>query len=181
MSDGRRVSASSHFDDILEPVLAALREERWDAIWRAFDAALLPRLRGSAAALGVRRRRGRSWVRLRRSRARDVGDAHGISRRQVERNVKALTGTSLKQLANLARFQRVRDALWANPDAGLAALAAEVGYADQPHLTRQFKRYAGVTPRQFQAQMACLRAWHEAEDAPSREVAIVQDPSEPGR
>ncbi len=111
----------------------------------------------------------------------DVGDAHGISRRQVERNVKALTGTSPKQLANLARFQRVRDALWANPDAGLAALAAEVGYADQPHLTRQFKRYAGVTPRQFQAQMARLRAWHEAEDAPSREVAIVQDPPEPCR
>jgi hypothetical protein len=34
-------------------------------------------------------------------------------------------------------------------DDGLAALAAEAGYADQPHLTRECVRLAGVAPGAF--------------------------------
>ena len=33
----------------------------------------------------------------------------------------------------------------------LAELASAVGFADQSHLTRHFKRIVGVTPRQFRA------------------------------
>jgi AraC-like DNA-binding protein len=31
----------------------------------------------------------------------------------------------------------------------LAAVAHEVGFSDQSHLTRQFKRVLGITPREF--------------------------------
>jgi AraC-like DNA-binding protein len=36
-----------------------------------------------------------------------------------------------------------------NPDQGIAAIAAESGFADQSHLTRSFKRYTTMTPAQF--------------------------------
>jgi AraC-like DNA-binding protein len=32
-----------------------------------------------------------------------------------------------------------------------ATAAAEAGFADQPHLTRWFRRYYGVTPAAYQA------------------------------
>jgi AraC-like DNA-binding protein len=39
--------------------------------------------------------------------------------------------------------------LWTEPDLNLASLAAEIGYTDQPHLSREFKRYSGTTPAAF--------------------------------
>jgi AraC-like DNA-binding protein len=36
----------------------------------------------------------------------------------------------------------------------LAAVATEVGFYDQAHLTRRFKRFLGVTPGQFGASRA---------------------------
>ena len=47
------------------------------------------------------------------------------------------------------RFEQVRNHLWLDPDAGLAGLASELGYADQSHLSREFKRYSGTTPAAF--------------------------------
>jgi hypothetical protein len=42
-------------------------------------------------------------------------------------------------------------------DDGLALLAAEAGYADQPHLNRECLRLTGVSPRRFvgQAERTC--------------------------
>lgn len=158
--------ATPIFAELVEPVLSALREERWIDLWQSFDAALIPRLEQARSASQAR-----EFVKVTPPRAAEVGKAHGIGPRQVERNVRALTRTSPKQLASLARFQRARDALWERPDASLAALAASTGYADQAHLSREFKRYAGVTPRQFVLDSRKIRAWH----AGALKVAIVQD------
>ena len=76
-----------------------------------------------------------------------------ISDRQVERRARKLTGISPKQLACLSRFQSARDAIWADPTIDLARLAVDAGYSDQPHMTRQFRRYAGQTPAQFRAKL----------------------------
>ncbi len=92
------------------------------------------------------------------------------SRRQVERRVRALTGTSPKRLASLSRFQLVRDALWANPSTDLARLAIASGYADQPHMTREFRRYAGRTPARFAREATAQKIRIAAQD-----VAIVQE------
>jgi AraC-like DNA-binding protein len=101
-----------------------------------------------------------------------VADEQGTSSRQVERRVRRLTGASPKQLASLTRFQAARDAIWADPSIDLARLAAEVGYADQPHLTREFRRYSGLTPARFARESAARKRWLADHD-----VAFVQDRS----
>jgi AraC family transcriptional regulator len=49
-----------------------------------------------------------------------------------------------------------------DPDQGIAAIAAESGFADQSHLTRTFKRYTGMTPAQFRHTLhpRALTSWH---------------------
>jgi AraC-like DNA-binding protein len=47
------------------------------------------------------------------------------------------------------RFEQVRNHLWLYPDSNIAGLAHELGYTDQSHLSREFKRYTGKTPAAF--------------------------------
>ena len=69
--------------------------------------------------------------------------------RTLERNFKSAAGYSVKDVSGLMRFDQVRNHLWLNPDSNLAGLAHELGYADQSHLSREFKRYSGATPAAF--------------------------------
>jgi len=52
-------------------------------------------------------------------------------------------------VSGLVRFEQVRNHLWHQPDCNLAGLAHELGYTDQSHLSREFKRYSGSTPAAF--------------------------------
>jgi len=47
------------------------------------------------------------------------------------------------------RFEQVRNQLGLYPDSNIAGLAHELGYTDQSHLSREFKRYSGTTPAAF--------------------------------
>lgn len=69
--------------------------------------------------------------------------------RTLERNFKQSSGYSVKDVSGLMRFEQVRNRLWHYPDTNLASLAHELGYTDQPHLSREFKRYSGTTPAAF--------------------------------
>jgi AraC-like DNA-binding protein len=69
--------------------------------------------------------------------------------RTLERNFKQSSGYSVKDVSGLMRFEQVRNRLWHYPDTSLAGLAHELGYTDQPHLSREFKRYSGTTPAAF--------------------------------
>ncbi|SHN32800.1 AraC family transcriptional regulator [Mucilaginibacter sp. OK098] len=69
--------------------------------------------------------------------------------RTLERNFKQSSGYSVKDVSGLMRFEQVRNRLWHYPDCNLAGLAHELGYTDQPHLSREFKRYSGITPGAF--------------------------------
>lgn len=79
-------------------------------------------------------------------------------------------GVSPKTLARKIRFEAVHDRIWQNPQADLAALAYELGYADQCHLNREFKALSHKTPTQFATEMAALAGVLRASG-----VAIVQD------
>jgi AraC-like DNA-binding protein len=70
----------------------------------------------------------------------------GLSERQLLRRCTTAFGYGPKTLGRILRFQRFR-ALAAARSVSLAELAAEAGYADQPHLTRECVRLAGETPR----------------------------------
>ncbi len=69
--------------------------------------------------------------------------------RTLERNFKQSSGYTVKDVSALIRFEQVRNHLWLYPDANLAGLAHELGYTDQSHLSREFKRYSGTTPSAF--------------------------------
>ena len=69
--------------------------------------------------------------------------------RTLERKFKQSAGYTVKDVSGLMRFEQVRNHLWLHPAANLAGLAQELGYADQAHLSREFKRYSGTTPAAF--------------------------------
>ena len=69
--------------------------------------------------------------------------------RTLERKFKQSSGYSVKDVSGLIRFEQVRNRLWHYPDTNLASLAHELGYSDQSHLSREFKRYSGATPAAF--------------------------------
>ncbi|AMO95320.1 bacterial regulatory helix-turn-helix s, AraC family protein [Collimonas fungivorans] len=69
--------------------------------------------------------------------------------RTLERKFKRSSGHSVKDVSGLMRFEQARNQLWLYPDSSLAGLARELGYTDQSHLSREFKRYSGTTPAAF--------------------------------
>jgi AraC-like DNA-binding protein len=69
----------------------------------------------------------------------------GISERQLRRRCQAAVGYGPRMLARVLRFRRFLSRIDAGA-ADLARLAAEAGYADQAHLTRESTRLAGLTP-----------------------------------
>jgi AraC-like DNA-binding protein len=72
--------------------------------------------------------------------------------RTLERKFKHAAGHTVKDVSGLMRFEQVRNHLWLTPTANLAGLAQELGYVDQAHLSREFKRYSGTTPAAFARQ-----------------------------
>lgn len=69
--------------------------------------------------------------------------------RTLERKFKASSAHTVKDISGLIRFEQARDRLWCEPDKGIAGLAHELGYSDQSHLNREFKRYSGMTAAAF--------------------------------
>jgi AraC-like DNA-binding protein len=81
-----------------------------------------------------------------------------ISERQLRRRCRAAVGVGPKELHRILRFQgfvALVQASVAEPgvsDVDLARWAAEVGYHDQAHLSRECRRLVGATPGEILAQ-----------------------------
>ena len=86
-----------------------------------------------------------------RCRIEDLARTVQLSPRQLRALMVAETGLSPKQLCRQFRFDGVIARL-ADGDRTLAQIAAENGYADQAHLTREFRQMAGCTPTQWLAE-----------------------------
>jgi AraC-like DNA-binding protein len=69
-----------------------------------------------------------------------------VSERALQRRFAEHVGYGPKTLQRVLRFQRF---LRAAPRVPLARAATLAGYADQPHLTREARRLAGLTPRRL--------------------------------
>jgi AraC-like DNA-binding protein len=80
-------------------------------------------------------------------RAELLAGSLGISERQLRRRCQAAVGYGPRMISRVLRFRRFVSRI---DDAGtavdLAGFAAEVGYADQAHLTRESARLGGLTP-----------------------------------
>jgi AraC-like DNA-binding protein len=68
----------------------------------------------------------------------------GFSERQLRRRVVAAVGYGPKTLEQILRFRRAASLAGAGAD--WARVAAEQGYADQAHLSRQVRRWSGRAP-----------------------------------
>ncbi len=80
-----------------------------------------------------------------------AGAAH-LSSYHLTRVFKKATGMSHHQYLVQVRVNSARSLLTAGAgDRSLAEIAAAVGFADQSHLTRHFKRMLGITPKQLRS------------------------------
>ena len=82
-------------------------------------------------------------------RADDLAEASGLGLRSLQRLVREQLGLTPKWLIRRYRMQEAAAALAASDTLSLAELAASVGFADQAHLTREFRVVIGQTPRQY--------------------------------
>jgi AraC-like DNA-binding protein len=77
-----------------------------------------------------------------------LADALGISERQLRRRFRGAVGYGPKTLDRILRFRRFvsQAPAAAAGDGDLARMAADLGYADQSHMTRDCLRLSGMTP-----------------------------------
>ncbi|SFR71905.1 transcriptional regulator, AraC family [Agromyces sp. CF514] len=90
-------------------------------------------------------------------RADELAAEAGLSLRGLERLVHARLGLTPKWLIGRYRMQEAAHRLAGAEAPPLADLAAELGFADQAHFSRQFRAVIGQTPRAY-ARAAASRA-----------------------
>lgn len=73
----------------------------------------------------------------------------GFGLRRIERRFERRLGISPKAHARIVRFQTAIASLGAPDMSGWAERAFACGYADQAHLTREFKALAGISPGDY--------------------------------
>lgn len=87
----------------------------------------------------------------------------GVSERAVQRALRRTLGQGPKWVARWVRLQEVARVLATAPEPNLAALAAELGYTDQAHLTRDFGSAVGTSPAAYARSLRRLAGLSAAE------------------
>lgn len=77
-----------------------------------------------------------------------------VSVRTLQRLAHRHVGVSPAAMIRRRRLQEAAERLRGEPTLDLARLAAESGYADHAHLTRDFRRVLGITPRMYRTDAA---------------------------
>jgi AraC-like DNA-binding protein len=93
--------------------------------------------------------------------------ASGYSPRHFIALFRAAVGVAPKHYYRIRRFNAAASSLAAADAAALSQIAATHGYADQSHLTREFREFAGTTPARYAPEDATRplhhRSTHEAQ------------------
>ncbi|ASR38982.1 hypothetical protein BAY61_05305 [Prauserella marina] len=94
-----------------------------------------------------------AWHALARSsgavRVAALADELGVSRRHLVRRFTEQVGLPPKTVARIVRFERAITLLHKRERTTVARIAAEAGYSDQAHLSREIKAFSEGTPSQF--------------------------------
>ncbi len=139
------------------PLLESVAEPgTWDERFARLDDALSALVDRDRGDRGVRPEVGYAWDRLAETggtlRIADLAREVGWSRRPLADHVRRETGLAHKAAARVIRFERACDRLRAPARPALAAVAADCGYVDQAHLSRDFRDLAGQTASSWLAE-----------------------------
>ena len=103
----------------------------------------------------------------------DVAQRFGWSLRTLERHFGEAVGLSPKAFARIRRFRHTLTDIAVNRRTAWARTAAEVGYADQAHLSREVSALTGRAPGALGRYLATID--HVDVTLRPRRVAFVQD------
>jgi methylphosphotriester-DNA--protein-cysteine methyltransferase len=81
----------------------------------------------------------------------DIAAGLGVSLGHLDRQFTDQVGLSPRTLARILRMRRLLEEIDVHGSVGWADKAAELGWSDQAHLIRDFKRHTGVTPSEYLA------------------------------
>ena len=91
-----------------------------------------------------------AWERLERSHGqvsiRALAQAIGWSERHLINQFRVYFGVRPKASARRLRFSHAFDMLSTQPTGDLSTIAAQAGFSDQSHMTREFLTFSGVSP-----------------------------------
>lgn len=87
-------------------------------------------------------------------RVADAADRLHVSARTLERLMLDHVGVGPSAMIRRRRLQEAAQRVRDDPSADLAALAAELGYADHAHLTHDFRAVLGFTPSAYRGSAA---------------------------
>ena len=79
----------------------------------------------------------------------DIAAGLGVSHGHLDRQFTEQVGLSPRTLARILRMRRLLEAIDVHGSVGWAEKAADLGWSDQAHLIRDFKRHTGVTPSEY--------------------------------
>lgn len=82
-----------------------------------------------------------------------ICDRFHVTERSLQRLTRRRLGLTPKWLIQRRRLQEAAERL-RSADATLAVIAAELGYADEAHLVRDFRTVTGMTPGRFAARFS---------------------------
>jgi AraC-like DNA-binding protein len=75
-----------------------------------------------------------------------LAEQAGVTRQHLARLFRDEVGLEPKRLARIVRLRRALRLLRVGSGTGLAAIALEAGYSDQPHMNAEFRALAGAAP-----------------------------------
>lgn len=87
------------------------------------------------------------------TRVEQLVDEFGMTVRQLQRVFREYVGVTPKWVIQRYRLIEAAERLATGPLPDLALLAAELGYADQPHFIRDFKKIVGRAPAEYARQV----------------------------
>lgn len=87
-------------------------------------------------------------------RVADAAQRLGVSERTVTRLARRFVGVAPAAIIRRRRLQEAAEQLRGDPGIPLAEIAARHGYADQSHLSRDFRAVLGFTPTGYRADAA---------------------------
>lgn len=120
----------------------------WTQRFDLLDAELTGWLRRGRGERGVLPEVGYAWDRLAETggnlRIEELAREVGWSRRYLAERFRTETGLAPKAAARVIRFEAACDRLLGPDRPALADVAAEAGYVDQAHLSRDFRDLAGI-------------------------------------